>query len=1004
MAEVVGGLWVRTCEMTRSFGIEPGSAGGTGVLPTGETETGLAVGDYVVYSFGGLNFFGLISSIKATNDRTSGVNYSFSILDNRIRMRWMLCFGQWNMAEERNLIHARQLPRPPDGEFTTGDPIGDDSADFGAGITVPSVFPPPSSVSAADAARGMAYAHRVPSQWYSQIITYTDTPVSAADIIRSAAKHALGGFGFSFDFHSGQSRPVFEVDANSGMTMAALIEQVTSAQGLQVTIDGARTLRWERRGEGTLVIPPPPVHVTDDGLEMSAEATKVRIVGDRVLVQVNDISLEPDWVSGWEAFISEPAWLDEVKTVFELPITTAAERAELAAKSREITLRQYIVTKGGDAYDLIDHGVWDQVSRLNMPVWKYLNDIVFRSYRIPDDLSIFGINMRLLEIHENLLAAVQIADPDKIVYRTDPLEYYPQAAAYVIAKGQPLDMLAFADREALFRLRENNLSNIWSEVPDFTLDAANHSIRFSTAVFQDGDPEAGESILLYPNSGGGGYEDISAEVDADSDWLPIVLPNPDYVIAPAEVKVSLVLRLGKYFKDFGTGQRWKPEILPNVSPHLLLRNAGDSFSGANTAAYSGSLGMPSPPDGSLLEVLYKDGSSADELAQEHADGVIQRSGLERSGKYLRHGSVGTSVSGVIDRVTTQLDWQSGVKEIVDFAKPRPTTGFISSRDFAARVSSEELFGGQRELQREIRQLRGIAKLERAGADKAVRRTSGRVITDLSRRPPGGENLTVKTYDDVNDQFPEDRGPGVKWRAGDLMWLDDKGLPSRTGANFAGVVVADSSSKSVVVATGGTIPTAVAPGTDPASPVTAEAGSWFASNSGTYPIGMLNHGSVAPGSGDAVIGLVRLGGGGGGGVADCHFADEVSNAGVGADEPGVRGGTLIAGDQTWNVLPFPFPLGTDGVFLIWIEVGVTCNSEDDLPLPNLLTSTEPTWESGAIAGGYPATVQPDGTTPTGTAIIAIGTLTVTDGAPSWEPAGCGNITLGYCPTNITISRG
>jgi hypothetical protein len=105
-----------------------------------------------------------------------------------------------------------------------------------------------------------------------------------------------------------------------------------------------------------------------------------------------------------------------------------------------------------------------------------------------------------------------------------------------------------------------------------------------------------------------------------------------------------------------------------------------------------------------------------------------------------------------------------------------------------------------------------------------------------------------------------------------------------------------------------------------------------------------------------------------------------------------------------VLPFPFPLGTDGEFLIWIEVGVTCNSEDDLPLPGLLTSTEPTWETGTLAGGYPDTIQPDGTTPTGTAIIAIGTLTVTDGLPSWEPAGCGNITLGYCPTNISITRG
>jgi hypothetical protein len=78
-------------------------------------------------------------------------------------------------------------------------------------------------------------------------------------------------------------------------------------------------------------------------------------------------------------------------------------------------------------------------------------------------------------------------------------------------------------------------------------------------------------------------------------------------------------------------------------------------------------------------------------------------------------------------------------------------------------------------------------------------------------------------------------------------------------------------------------------------------------------------------------------GGGGSSAVCYFGEEVENAGESGTEAGVRGGTLIAGDQTWNVLPYPFDLSADGEFLIWIEVGVTCNSEDDLPLPGLRPS-------------------------------------------------------------------
>lgn len=142
----------------------------------------------------------------------------------------------------------------------------------------------------------------------------------------------------------------------------------------------------------------------------------------------------------------------------------------------------------------------------------------------------------------------------------------------------------------------------------------------------------------------------------------------------------------------------------------------------------------------------------------------------------------------------------------------------------------------------------------------------------------------------------------------------------------------------------------------------------------------------------------------GGASICPFGKLVNNAGAGEDKKGINGGVLIAGDKIWNVAAQAINLASSGDFLAWLEVGVTCNSEDGLPLPNLLTSTEPTWQNGSLAGGYPDMTQPDGATPAGTAIVPIGAFSVTGGAVTFTPVACGSITLGYCPTNISITRG
>lgn len=869
MPEIVGGLQIMQYEFTRSWGVEPASASGRGVVAAGASSAGVAVGEYYAFSFGGITFYGIISSAEAATERLTGTEYAFQMVDNRVRLGWAIVFGQWNMEEDPNLIHASDYPAFPSSSGHSGGT--DNGVDFGAGLgSEPSI--PVSSIVSGSATRGRIYGCIPPSQWASQIKSYRADPLSAADILDQAFKGALGGYQFTLSNHSAQNRPVFNVDANNGMTLAALVALVTEAQGLQVTLDGQKTLRWARRG-GSVVVPGGS-HITRSGLAMSAEPTKVRVVGDRILLQSNNILLEPDWNEEWEPFVSEPAWLAEVKRITPEVTNDAAGHAEIAARAREMTVREYIQLSGVSESAFADYGRWGKVSRLNMEAWTYLNSIVYRSYRIPKSAMLCGMPMRHWEIHENLLCAVTIsgsgASGTAIAYRTDPVEYYPQASSYVIAQGQPLDLLDASDRDILTRLRMKDLRTQWSEVPDFTLDALNHSINFATPIFRDGDPATGKSILAFVNKGEAGWADLSETLAANEDYLRIAVPNPDYEISAAPVRCSLTFRLGKFYQDFGTGAKWTVYSASSLTEHLLHSNGGN-FSDSLVESYTGDLRVPNAPGG-LGEIRYDNGNTAREEAAEQAEGLIVKSGIEQSGSYTRYGVAGTSLTGATDRVTIMISGiEDGLREIVEFAKPRPTQGFVSSRDSSRRIQTEELYGGREELRREVRQLKSIARIEREAKNRR-RSKSHQQIADIFQNPFGGGNSSGTTIPDPNSAWPEGRVGITGWRAGDLLWLDGEGRPSRTGQTFGGVVVSDSHKidgvpvKFVIVSTDGTVPTACAPGLTPSSSLSAVPGDWKCTAAGTYPVGMLGHHSPVPGSGEATLALVRLNAGGGGSSA------------------------------------------------------------------------------------------------------------------------------------------
>ena len=150
------------------------------------------------------------------------------------------------------------------------------------------------------------------------------------------------------------------------------------------------------------------------------------------------------------------------------------------------------------------------------------------------------------------------------------------------------------------------------------------------------------------------------------------------------------------------------------------------------------------------------------------------------------------------------------------------------------------------------------------------------------------------------------------------------------------------------------------------------------------------------------------GGTGAVLADCPFGQIVRwTEGEGEEavtKTGIRGGVVYAGDKVWNVPNKELNLAADGTFLVWLEIGVTANVEDDVLLPGLETSTEPVWQQAAGSGNYPDQTLPTAPSGTGTAIVAIGLLTIANGTAKLTAAGCGTIRVAHCPGSLSFERG
>lgn len=656
----------------------------------------LSTGQTGSINLGGSVFTGIVAS--APVETADGTESKISLVDFRVQLMWSSVYCTFNNSEIRE-----------DNPETQGID------------------------------RQKRFWHILPDNWDSQTKTWTDKPYAARDILTMLLSPA----GWGTVFHSIQDKPVYNIDANTGAKLGNVVQRITEDQGLVFTLTGTNTLVWGRKGEGSLPDTPTASRYSS-GEALSTNDTQIRIVGERNRYQEVQINLEPDWNRALEYFWAETTWVSYVKNTWGL-----TDPALIQAKAISVTMREAGFSDGG---------MWGSVSRMEIPVWTYLQEIVFKAYRVPRTFTINGIGIDDIELVEGLLVTMQADVMDGTISTLYPREYYPQAKAFVVAQGQQLDLFDPKSKEAISDAALAKANTAWQPVSQFSLDLKNKVVLFEHAVF------SADALYVFPNQG---------TVPEDSPLYNIAVPNGGVTVGAANVRASLVFEAERFSKTYGSGLRKGFRNVPALGYHAL--SVGGIFT---------------------EEILYLDGEGAEQKANEYAQAFTSQDVTYYKGGYSRNGT-GTGLNGQIDRVTTSLGFNEGFTETVEWAKERAESNFVGEREMERRQGVKDLYPGQLQTRSEVAVLQAIAKV------KKETRKSGtshfRSLSQILTIPLGTVDCSPATVSSTDT-----------WLAGQPVFLDPATkLPDPKGTQFAGIVVAENVTGSrIPVAAQGIVPVRV----------------------------------------------------------------------------------------------------------------------------------------------------------------------------------------------------
>jgi hypothetical protein len=610
---------------------------------------------------------------------TSGDRTSLQFVDSRIFLNWDCCFCSFNQMET---------------------------------VTV-------------NGTRIRRWRHLYPVNYYTNVPTFTDTPLTAAEIIQlllnaptvksSWSVHYLNATGVKgLGYHAALDTPVYNVDCMSGQKLGTTIASICDQLGLVFTVmDSPYHLVFARKGQdGTNPVIPAISDNQRAGETISDVPTHVTIVGGRNTYQVHDIDLEPDWASGWTSFFgyANEKIRDYIYNNLSLPVAFDTITAGTyynkilgdtyhvigmqlaAARALEMTVAEFANHRDATHSDGNSFRDWRKFSdkpRMAMSAALYCQNVLFRAYRIPAAFTFvnrYGHTVALagLEIVPEMFAFVN-HDPS-----TGRIAYDANKACdgngYVISKGYQIGEVAFANMrpEAFDPAMFSKSQEVWQAV-GFQVDESSEQDQQFIVLDQ---PMVVSDNLFTKGS-------TTEEADVLNGYS-VICDSPTFT-TPL-VRACFCFAAERYLYTKGSGIRDDAINVSGLCDQCVCVPDYDE-DGVNLGYTRVGVSVnPFPDQVGDLDV------GADPKAEAIADSFLARQFFYTSGGYRRPmftdvtgNYIPTRLNGMTDRVTVSLNPREGLWEEVDFTAEREPLRFIPDREFERMERDKGLFSGQQHL-------------------------------------------------------------------------------------------------------------------------------------------------------------------------------------------------------------------------------------------------------------------------------------------------------------------
>jgi hypothetical protein len=684
-------FWAQSGNYTNAWGSEPATAE---LVYVGGTSP-VTVGYWLTVRIAGHVLQGLCKSDTGVTSSSGGIKRTLRFVDFREYLDWDNAYCAFNKISER-IVNGKRERR---------------------------------------------YMHLLPANYRAWYWTYTNTPYTAAQIMDYLFGSETTEDVWSRIYHTDQlAYPVYDIDCQSGMRLKAVLQEIADRQGLtfsilpqnaaNVNLGDAFRLVWARKGDGII---PSFTSDSDDreyGLSLTDYPTRVRVLGDRNQYQVANITMEKDWKDAWEDFYDFQLFAqdiyDRAAITADLTITKPDGNPEIFlsgtlysdiggsdadpeklvtwqmvyARASTMTLREYVSMRNtavsGEGDPFADYRKFSGRGRMDMPCKLYIENILFRAFRIPDSFTFVNaagltVAASSVRIADKMIANVT-HDPATGVMTHDTSQNH-DGNGYAIVQGYNVmqDLFRTIQPER-FNLSEwVNAQDIWEHV-EFQIDDSGEEqaqfIMFRDAVIRSSDLIEKDETLTN------GYAVFRA--------------NPTFSVP--NVKVTLTLEAEKYSYVSGTGTRDEFENVNGLYGEYVCDT------------------QTSTP----VEVAFADGLYADDKADEIAASLLSRQNVLAKGSFKRHivpnangtWPAGTQLTGIIDRVSMVAS-PSGYEESISLTTEIPRRTYVPLRDLERQTKQKTLLPGQKELQTLSNQHRMYAMALKG--DPAARKTLGDVL-------------------------------------------------------------------------------------------------------------------------------------------------------------------------------------------------------------------------------------------------------------------------------------